>query len=168
MEKPEKNQKHETEIAIRNKAKILNDESMILTIVSYNFRKGLDFVAKEVHYHHECKRKKKDKKDKSNNTPFFYKQSNFDPRPENCLSFSKKLPQKIIKQLLSRFFSPLMYNHTTSSRLYYKYLQNLQRLHAKYAQSAKTAELNLRNTARKTLDKSAMLALSPKPNMFVC
>ena len=168
MEKPEKNQKHETEIAIRNKAKILNDESMILTIVNYNFRKGLDFVAKEVHYHHECKRKKKDKKDKSNNTPFFYKQSNFDPRPENCLSFSKKLPQKIIKQLLSRFFSPLMYNHTTSSRLYYKYLQNLQRLHAKYAQSAKTAELNLRNTARKTLGKNAMLALSPKPNTFVC
>ena len=103
-----------------------------------------------------------------NITPFFYKQSNFDPRPENCLSFSKKLPQKIIKQLLSRFFSPLMYNHTTSSRLYYKYLQNLQRLHAKYAQSAKAAELNLRNTARKTLDRSAMLALSPKPNMFVC
>ena len=168
MEKPEKNQKHETEIAIRNKAKILNDESMILTIVNYNFRKGLDFVVKEVHYHHACKRKKKDKKDKSNNTPFFYKQSNFDPRPENCLSFSKKLPQKIIKQLLSRFFSPLMYNHTTSSRLYYKYLQNLQRLHAKYAQSAKAAELNLRNTARKTLDRSAMLALSPKPNMFVC
>ena len=66
------------------------------------------------------------------------------------------------------FFSPLMYNHTTSSKLYYKYLQNLQRLHAKYAQSAKTTELNLRNTARKTLDKNAMLALSPKPNAFVC
>ena len=61
-----------------------------------------------------------------------------------------------------------MYNHTTSSQLYYKYLQNLQRLHAKYAQSAKTTELNLRNTARKTLDKNAMLALSPKPNTFVC
>ena len=31
------------------------------------------------------------------NTPFFsYKQSIFDPRPENCLSFSKKLPQKIV------------------------------------------------------------------------
>ena len=27
---------------------------------------------------------------------FFYKQSIFDPRPENCLSFSKKLPQKIV------------------------------------------------------------------------
>ena len=52
-------------------------------------------------------------------------------------------------------------NYTTN-------LQNLQRLYDKYAQSAKTAELNLRNTARKTLDKSAMLALSPKPNMFVC
>ena len=33
------------------------------------------------------------------------------------------------------FFSPLMYSHTTSSQLYYKYLQSLQRLHAKYAQS---------------------------------
>ena len=56
------------------------------------------------------------------------------------------------------FFPRLMYNHTLSSQLYYKYLQNLQRLHAKYAQSAKTTELNLRNTARKTLDKNAMLA----------
>ena len=55
-----------------------------------------------------------------------------------------------------------MYNHTTSNQLYYKYLQNLQRLNAKYAQSAKTTGLNLRNTARKTL------ALSPKPNTFVC
>ena len=33
---------------------------------------------------------------------FFYKQSIFDPRPENCLSFSKKSPQKIIWQLFSR------------------------------------------------------------------
>ena len=66
------------------------------------------------------------------------------------------------------FFSPLINNHTTSSQLYYEYLQNLQRLHAKHAQSAKTTELNLRNTARKTLDKNAMLALSPKPNTFVC
>ena len=61
-----------------------------------------------------------------------------------------------------------MYNHTTSSQLYYKCLQNLQRLHAKYAQSVNTTDLNLRNTARKTLDKNAMQALSPKPNMFVC
>ena len=61
-----------------------------------------------------------------------------------------------------------MYNHATSSLLYYNYLQNLQRLHATYAQSAKTTELSLRNTARKTLDKNAMLALSPKPNAFVC
>ena len=63
------------------------------------------------------------------------------------------------------FFSPLMYNHTTSRQLYYKYLQTL---HAKYALSAKTTELNLRNTTRKTLDKNAMLALSLKHNTFVC
>ena len=61
-----------------------------------------------------------------------------------------------------------MYNHTTSTQLYYKNLQNLQSLHARYAQSRKTTELNLRNTARKTLYKNAMLALSPKPNAFVC
>ena len=29
-------------------------------------------------------------------TPFFNKQSIFDRRPENCLSFSKKPPQKIV------------------------------------------------------------------------
>ena len=27
---------------------------------------------------------------------YFYKQCIFDPRPDNCLSFSKKLPQKIV------------------------------------------------------------------------
>ena len=27
--------------------------------------------------------------------PFFYKESIFDPPPENCFSFSQKLPQKI-------------------------------------------------------------------------
>ena len=31
---------------------------------------------------------------------FFYEQSIFDPCPEYCLSFSKKLPQKIVQQLL--------------------------------------------------------------------
>ena len=34
---------------------------------------------------------------------FFYKQSIFDHRPENCLSFSKKLPPKVVQQLLSRW-----------------------------------------------------------------
>ena len=29
-------------------------------------------------------------------TLFFNKQSILDPRPKNCLSFSKKLPQKIV------------------------------------------------------------------------
>ena len=29
-------------------------------------------------------------------TPFLYEQYIFDPRPENCLSFSKKSPQKIV------------------------------------------------------------------------
>ena len=47
-------EKHETEIAIRNKAKMLNDELMILEIGNYNFGEGPDFVAEEVHYHHEC------------------------------------------------------------------------------------------------------------------
>ena len=34
------------------------------------------------------------------NTPFFYKQSIFDPRPECCLSFSKKSPQKLFSNCL--------------------------------------------------------------------
>ena len=33
---------------------------------------------------------------KKEHTSFSYKQSIFDPRPENCLSFSKKLPKKIV------------------------------------------------------------------------
>ena len=38
-----------------------------------------------------------------NDLPFFYKTSIFDPRPENCLSFSKKLPRKIVQQMFSRW-----------------------------------------------------------------
>ena len=36
-------------------------------------------------------------------TPFFYKQSIIEPRPENCLSFSKKSPLKIVQQMFSRW-----------------------------------------------------------------
>ena len=36
-------------------------------------------------------------------TTFFNKQSIFDPRPKNCLSLSKKLPQKIVWQLFNRW-----------------------------------------------------------------
>ena len=79
-----------------------------------------------------------------------------------CANFQTK------RTTLSYFFSPLMYNHITFSHLYYKYLQNLHRLHAKYGQSAETTKLNLRNTARKMLDKNAMLSLSSRPNTFVC
>ena len=31
-----------------------------------------------------------------NNTPFLYKQSIFDPRPENSLSLPKKSPEKFV------------------------------------------------------------------------
>ena len=66
---PGKNEKHETETAIRNKAKMLNDESL-LKLGNYNFGKGPDFVAKEVHYHYECKRNYLHKKDKSSNIKY--------------------------------------------------------------------------------------------------
>ena len=46
---------------------MLDDESMILKIGNYSFREGPDVVAKEVHYHHECKRNYVHKKDKSSN-----------------------------------------------------------------------------------------------------
>ena len=44
----EKIEKHETKIAIRNKAKMLIDELMILKIGNYNFGEGPNFVAKGV------------------------------------------------------------------------------------------------------------------------
>ena len=40
---------------------------MILKTGNYNFRVGPDLVAKEVHYHHECKRNYLHKKYKSSN-----------------------------------------------------------------------------------------------------
>ena len=64
---PGKNEKHATEIAIQIKAKMLNDELMILKIGNYNFGEGPDFVAKEVLSHHECKRNCLHKRDKSSN-----------------------------------------------------------------------------------------------------
>ena len=44
----EKIEKHETKIAIRNKAKMLIDELMILKIGNYNFGEGPNFAAKGV------------------------------------------------------------------------------------------------------------------------
>ena len=44
-----------------------NDVLMILKMGSYNFEQGLDFVAKEVHDHHESKRNYLHRKDKSSN-----------------------------------------------------------------------------------------------------
>ena len=41
-------ERHETEIAIRNKAKMLIDELMILKTGNYNFGEGPNFVAKGV------------------------------------------------------------------------------------------------------------------------
>ena len=35
-------------------------------------------------------------------TPFFTNNPFFDPRPKNCLSFSKKSPRKIVYQFFSR------------------------------------------------------------------
>ena len=54
-------------MTIRNKAKMLNDDSMILKIGNYNFGDRPDFVAKEVHYRHESKRNYLHKKAKSIN-----------------------------------------------------------------------------------------------------
>ena len=45
---------------------------------------------------------------------FFYKQFIFDPRPENCLSFSKKSPQKIVWQLFSSWSINFCLNIQTS------------------------------------------------------
>ena len=51
--------------------------------------------------------------------------------PQFLLDVLNKWPSQEFKNIFEGerlfFFSPLMYNHTTSIQLYYKYLQNLQR-----------------------------------------
>ena len=46
---------------------MLNDELMILKTGNDNFGQGSNFVAKQVHDHHECKRNYLYKKNKSSN-----------------------------------------------------------------------------------------------------
>ena len=53
---PGKNEKHEMEIAIQNKAIALKDEKLLLKVGNYKFGDGLDFVAQEVQYHHQFKK----------------------------------------------------------------------------------------------------------------
>ena len=53
---PEKCEKYETEITIRDSATILDDENIQQKVENYEFGEGPDFIALEVHYHHECKR----------------------------------------------------------------------------------------------------------------
>ena len=50
-----KNQKHEMEIAIHNKAMTLKDEKLLLKVGNYK-DSGPDSVGQEVQYHHQCKR----------------------------------------------------------------------------------------------------------------
>ena len=52
---PEKCEKYETEISIRDAVSILDDENIQLKVGSYELGEGPDFIALEVHYHHECK-----------------------------------------------------------------------------------------------------------------
>ena len=91
--KPAKNENYETEIAVRNKAKMLNDESMILKIGNYNFGEWLDFVAKEVHYHHQSKRKYLHKKDKSSK-----KNPTISGKFVGCLKVVSKIQQLVRKR----------------------------------------------------------------------
>ena len=53
---PAKNEKHETEIAIRNRAIALRVAKLLLKLGNYKFGDGTDFVAQEVQYSHQCKR----------------------------------------------------------------------------------------------------------------
>ena len=64
---PGKNEKHETEIAIRNKAIALKDEKLLPKVGYYKFGDGPDFVAQEVLYHHQCKRIYLHQKEESTN-----------------------------------------------------------------------------------------------------
>ena len=47
--------------------KMLNDESMISKIGNHNFQERPNFVAKKIHYHHECKRNYLHEENKSSN-----------------------------------------------------------------------------------------------------
>ena len=70
----------------------LNVLNLVLRINStgyYSFSQGIDVT--EYFIYHRLNRKQYFRAI----TPFF-KQSIFDPRPENCSSFSKKLPPKIV------------------------------------------------------------------------
>ena len=78
------------------------------------------------------------------------------------------IPRNFFFSITIQSYNINNYTFIIIQQLYYKYLQDLQRLHAKYAQLAKTTKLNLRNTARNTMDKNAIRALSPKPNTLVC
>ena len=48
--------KYVTEISIRDAATTLDYENIQLKVGNYEFGEGPDYIALEVHYHHECKR----------------------------------------------------------------------------------------------------------------
>lgn len=51
QKKPDKSEKRKTEIVIRNKVKMLNDELVILKIGVITFGEEGIFVPKKIHYH---------------------------------------------------------------------------------------------------------------------
>ena len=84
-----------------NKAKVLNDESMILKTENYNFEEGPAFVTKEIHYHLECKRNYlHKKKDKSSNIK--------GSALERCLSYVRNKIIKIVAEDKTKLASFLL------------------------------------------------------------
>ena len=53
---PEKCENYETEISVRDAATFFDDENIQLKVGNYEFGEGPNFIAQEVHYHHEGKR----------------------------------------------------------------------------------------------------------------
>ena len=84
-------EKSEDLILLRERVKYLESENKFLKDDIFNKQKLIDKLL-------ENNNKLVDHQ--SHHAPvqytFFYKQSIFDPRPENCLSFSKKSPPKIV------------------------------------------------------------------------
>ena len=96
------------EVTIRNAAATLNDQALLLMIGNYKFWGGPSFVAKEIKYHHSCRR------DYTNHIRVLEKlaaslnKTNADFKKQALSHLKEHIRNTIIEKNSSEFFSSLL------------------------------------------------------------
>ena len=96
------------EITIRNAAATLNDQALLLMMGNYKFGDGPDFVAKEIKYHHSCRRDYTNRIRVLENSVVSLNKTNADFKKQVLSHLKEYIRNTIIEKNSSEFVSSLL------------------------------------------------------------